>query len=309
MRRRGKRLCWSPPTALRCVDCSIGRQIRQLPKPTCGSGLDTLVRPHRCPRDSTCWSGCSTYRQCCPTPKAPRSSARWPRASAGDRPPHGAHRVRRPQGPGDRGTGPGGHARRGATVAIRASAAAREVPARTRPPGRGMRRAGGAAPAPASGLRPGLRRTRRVLGAAWPAPAGAAGSGSAVGCRAIRPCTACWPTPRGGSAIGSGPGGGRARHRTRSGLPLGLVLALRVAHRLDRHAEALAIAERLVADRPRQALAHEVHAEVLEAVGQHDERVEALRRALALQPRLGSSPTRRLCDARSTSNASTMPAA
>ncbi|MCC7065785.1 MAG: tetratricopeptide repeat protein [Planctomycetes bacterium] len=65
---------------------------------------------------------------------------------------------------------------------------------------------------------------------------------------------------------------------------------------LDRHAEALAIAERLVADRPRQALAHEVHAEVLEAVGQHDERVEALRRALALQPRLGSSRLR-LCDA------------
>lgn len=61
---------------------------------------------------------------------------------------------------------------------------------------------------------------------------------------------------------------------------------------LDRHAEALALAERLVADRPRSEFSHEVHAAALEAAGRHGERVDALARALQLRPRLGATRLR-----------------
>lgn len=58
---------------------------------------------------------------------------------------------------------------------------------------------------------------------------------------------------------------------------------------LDRHAEALAIAEQFVTAQPRAELAHRVHAIALAHIGRHGERMEALRRALELRPRLGET--------------------
>lgn len=65
---------------------------------------------------------------------------------------------------------------------------------------------------------------------------------------------------------------------------------------LDRHEEALAVADELVATNPRWGVAHELHARVLELLGRHEEKLDALRRWLALTPRLGDA-RRRLVEA------------
>ncbi|MBX3464131.1 MAG: hypothetical protein KF830_13235 [Planctomycetes bacterium] len=75
-------------------------------------------------------------------------------------------------------------------------------------------------------------------------------------------------------------------------LDRGYVWAFRTRARwlveLDRHGEALAVAEQLVAANPRWPAGHDLHADVLAALVRHDERVAALRRGLALSPRLGA---------------------
>ncbi|MBI5852015.1 MAG: tetratricopeptide repeat protein [Planctomycetes bacterium] len=58
---------------------------------------------------------------------------------------------------------------------------------------------------------------------------------------------------------------------------------------VGRETDALAIAEELVRSNPRWAVSHDVHATALGQLGRHAERLDALRAALAIDPRIGQA--------------------